>query len=274
MTRPRLRPFDLLGIASMVVFAAVLFTELDELAWSGHEVALSPEPDQVASGFRPGVSWYGLYLGDDKVGFSRLERRRRRDGYAVRSQTVLTVPVMGTDRPITVALEADLDPHMALRTFDATVIGDPLSVTARGSWRDGELVLDVRAGDLEDHRRLSLERPPAIDANLRTLLMRSHPRPGERFRFDYFDPLSLTTRTLDIEYMGIDRLALVDDVVTAHRLRQRVAGVVFRSWVNDVGEVLRQELPLGVVLVRGTEAEASSGLDLSERGHGPGGGGR
>ena len=209
--RSRLRLFDLLGITSMVVFAAVLATELDELAWSGHEVALSPAPDEVASGFRPGVTWYGLYLRDAKVGVSRLERRRRGDGFAVRSWTQLAVPVMAADRPVTVSIEADLNQQMALRSFDAELAGDPLSVTARGTWRDGQLALDVQAGELEDHRSIPLERPPAIDANLRTLLMRSNPQPGDRFQFDYFDPLSLATRTVEIEYIGTDQLALVDD---------------------------------------------------------------
>jgi len=256
----RIRSFDLLGIASVAVFCLVLAGDAGEFGWSVRELALEPAPEDLAAGFRPGVSWYGLYLGEAKVGFSRLDRRRRGDGFAMRSRSLLSVAVMGTPRQITMDVESDLGPEMALRSFDASVRSPLLSIDASGRWRDGRLELELRTAELEERRSVELESPPALDTNLRSLLMRSHPSPGDSLQIDYFDPLSLTTRKLEIEYMGIDQLGLVDAKVPAHRLRQRIAGATLQSWVNDLGEVLRQELPFGVVLVRETEAEATFGV--------------
>jgi hypothetical protein len=260
VSRRRIRSFDLLGIVSVVVFCLVLAGDASEFGWSIRELALEPAPDDLAAGFRPGVSWYGLYLGEAKVGFSRLERRRRGDGFAMRNRSLISVAVMANPRQITMEVESDLDPEMALRSFTASVRSPFASIDASGSWQDGRLELELRTAELEEHRSIELERPPALDSNLRNLLMRSQPSPGDRLQVDYFDPLSLTTRKLEIEYMGIDQLGLVDGKVPAHRLRQRIAGATLQSWVNDLGEVLRQELPFGVVLVRETEAEATFGI--------------
>jgi hypothetical protein len=255
--RRRVGTFDLLGIVSVVVFCLVLAVDIGEFGWSGQEVDLELAPGDLETGFRPGVTWYGLYLGDRKIGFSRLERRRRGDGFAVRSRTVLEMVVLGNRQQMTAHVEAELDSGMVLRSFDVDVVSDLVTVEAEGRWQAGELAVDVRTAGLEEHRTVPFDRPPALDANVRSLLMRNQPEPGDRFAFPYFDPMTLTTRTLEIEYQGIDEVAVVDAKVEAHRLRQLVAGTTLHAWVNDLGEVLRQELPLGVVVVRETEAEAT-----------------
>jgi hypothetical protein len=260
VSQPRIGSFDLLGIVSVIAFCAVMIVDGREFGWSRRELALQPATEDLAIGFRPGVSWYGLYLGDTKVGYSRLERRRLGDGYAMRNHTLLSVAVMGSPREVSVQIESELGPEMALRSFEAEMTSPLMSIEASGRWRNGELELVLRSAELEQRRTVELDRPPALDNNLRSLLMRSKPSPGDVLQFDYFDPMSLSTRKLEIEYMGIDQLGLVDAKVPAHRLRQRVAGATLNSWVNDLGEVLRQEMPLGVVLVRETEAEATFGV--------------
>lgn len=259
----RRRLFDFFGVISVLAFAAAIAADYGELAWPAREIELEPAAAELADGFRPGVAWYGLYQRDAKVGFLRIDRRRRGDGFEMRSRTVLEISMAGRRHPLAVDVDASLDGAMAVRRFEVTVSGDLVRVAAEGRWSDDRLELVVRAGDSEQRRTVRRDRPPVLDVNLGAQLMRQRPAPGERLRFDQFDPLTLSTTTVELEYLGRDRIAVVDAEVPAHRLRQRVAGQWLQIWVNDLGEVLREELPIGLVAVRETEAVAT--FELAQR---------
>ena len=91
--------------------------------------------------------------------------------------------------------------------------------------------------------------------------MRSDLEPGQRFSFEHFDPATLSTQEASIEYLGRDDVMVMGERFTAHHLRQELAGQVLESWVNDLGEVLREELPGGLMAVRESEAEATWGIE-------------
>ena len=44
--------------------------------------------------------------------------------------------------------------------------------------------------------------------------------------------------------------------VPAFRVESRYAGIVTKSWINDVGEVVREESPMGLIVVRETRERA------------------
>jgi hypothetical protein len=257
------RAFDVLGIVAVAAFLLVLAVDFYELRWSALEVELEPAQQQIADGFREGALWYGLYIKDTKVGYLRVDRRRRGDGYAMRSRTLLEMTFMGRLQRMTVDLDTRLDSAMALESFTVDVSSDLLNLSADGRWADGRLEIELATAGLEETRSLSLERPPALDLNLRALLMQHRPEEGDIFRIDGFDPISLSTRVVELEYLGLDRVAVVDAQVPAHRFRQLVAGRTLEVWVNDLGEVLREQLPMGVVAVRETEAMAT--FELASR---------
>jgi hypothetical protein len=255
--------FDIIGIASVAVFVFVLAVDFGELRWSTREVELEPAPDQLAEGFRDGVAWYGLYYKDTKVGFLRVDRRRRGEGYAMRSRTLLEMTFMGRPQRMTVDLDAQLDSTMALEGFTVDVASDLVSLAATGRWTDGALELEMATAGYEERRSVPLAKPPALDLNIRTLLMQQRPAPGDVFHIEGFDPIGLSPRTFELEYVGLETVAVVDAQVPAHHLRQTVAGQISEVWVNDLGEVLREQLPLGVVAVRETEAVAT--FELARR---------
>jgi hypothetical protein len=264
MKKPTRSPvFDVLGTASMLAFVVVIAIDFGELRWSTREVELEPAPTQLAEGFREGVAWYGLYIRDSKVGFLRVDRRRRGAGFAMRSRTLLEMTFMGRLQRITVDLDTELDSAMTLERFAVDVASELVTLTATGRWTDGRLELEMSTAGYEEQRILPLEKPPALDINLRTLLMQRRPNPGDVFHVDSFDPVSLTPRTVELQYLGRDQVAVVDAQVSAHRFRQVVAGQILEVWVNDLGEVLREQLPLGVIAVRETEAVAT--FELARR---------
>ena len=72
--RSRSRGFYLAGVVAVAALAAVLAVDRDELRLARAEAPLEVSASDFADGFRPGVSWYGLHLGDARLGFVRVGR--------------------------------------------------------------------------------------------------------------------------------------------------------------------------------------------------------
>jgi len=262
-TRPGISLFDALGLVSIAAFLVALAIDFSELRWSAREIELEPAAFELADGFREGAAWYGLYFRDTKVGFMRVDRRRLGNGFAVRSRTLLEMTFMGRPQRATIDLDTQLDSAMALERFTVDVASGILNLDASGRWADGRLEIELSTAGRDLRRSLPLERPPSLDLNLSALMVQHRPVAGDVFLLDGLDPISLTPRRVELEYLGRDTVAVVDAQVSAHRFRQQVGGQVLDVWVNDLGEVLREQLPMGVIAVR--EAEAVATFELARR---------
>ena len=65
---------------------------------------------------------------------------------------------------------------------------------------------------------------------------------------------------MSIVYLGTSKMNSLGEDVEAHHLRRSIGDQVFDAWVNDLGEVLDERLPLGYIAIRETEAEATYGV--------------
>lgn len=260
--RPRLSPFDWLGALAVAGFVAVLAVDFAELGWRGDEVELEVSPAELAAGFREGVEWHAIYDEDRKIGFARLERRRLEDGYEFANYTLLHSRVMGKHSGSEISVRTELGPDFGLRSFEARVEGDLAQLEASGRVEPGLIVVDVEGlpGGTPKHLELPAEKP-VFDFSLQPMLMRADLAVGQRFSFEHFDPATLTTQRTSLEYLGRDTVFVMGEPVEAHHLRQELAGQELESWVNDLGEVLREDLRGGLTAVREAEAEATWGID-------------
>ncbi|MCX4243560.1 hypothetical protein [Paraliomyxa miuraensis] len=244
----------------MTAFAAVLLLDLRALGRPRDEVSLHVDPQALAEGFREGVQWYGLYRGDEKIGFSRTERRRREDGYQLIQQLRLR-PGTSDAGPTDLEVETELDADFALRRFSVRAEGGSVPLTAWGERRGDTLHVEAQGLPGLPVLDLPLREPPVFDFSLGPLVMSHDLRPGDVFSFTHVDPMGLLPTEGRIEYLGRESIDVLGETTMAHHLRQELPGVPpLQLWINDLGEVLQQELPLQLLAVREVEAQASYGL--------------
>lgn len=260
--KSKLSLFDWLGALAVATFVAVLAIDFAELGWRGEEVRLEVSPAELAAGFREGVEWHAIYDDDQKIGYARLERRRLDDGYEFSNYTLLHSRVLGRQSTSEVSVRTELGPAFGLRGFEASVSGDIAQLEATGRVEPGLIIVDVEGilGGAPKHLELPAQKP-VFDFSLQPLVMRSDLEAGQRFSFEHFDPTTLSTQETTLEYLGRDTVYVMGEPVEAHHLRQQIAGQQLESWVNDLGEVLREDLPGGLTAVREAEAEATWGID-------------
>jgi len=261
--RMRIGAFDLVGIAAVLAFCAALVVDLGALARPRREVTLVVAPEALAAGFREGVQWNALYRDGERVGFSRLERRRIADGYRLTSYTRVDSRASEITTSLEIRVTSDLGQGFELHGFEVQAEGDLMAMEAVGEVFDDRMEIDVQGLPGEQPSRklvLPLAEPPVFDFSLEPMLMQKDLRPGDRFRFTHFDPGTLASREGVIEYVGREEVHVLGELVPAHHLRQEIGGQILHIWANDLGEILREQLPLGLVAQRETEAEATYGF--------------
>ena len=110
--------------------------------------------------------------------------------------------------------------------------------------------------------RVVLPEAPLVQMALRSALMRRDMSAGDRITQTLFDPMSQREVEIDITYRGEDTIELMgQEGIEAHHFEERSMGYTNHVYVNALGEVLLEELPGGIVVMREPEAEAVAPVD-------------
>ena len=83
-------------------------------------------------------------------------------------------------------------------------------------------------------------------------------------KIPWFDPFSLTGKESVIEYRGKEKILIQDRVYNLHRFTENFGGARLNSWLDDDGDVVKEESPAGFVFIKEPEFKARSMPDPDE----------
>lgn len=251
--------WDLLGLALVLAFAGAYGALVIGRGDDGPppaEQLLDPSTD-----IQLGEEWMGLYFKGDRVGLMHVVKSAREGGgYRYDMETRLRLTAFRTDSPLDMTVGADLSADLTLERFDFAVDAGAAKLGGRGTV-DGKTVhmrLDTGGETIE--RTIELAHAPVLRSNLGPLLSRNALTPGQRLRYHAFDPMTQRDQPIDVEVVGPDRVLVFDQEVEATHIRTTVGGLTLDGWMNHRGEMLRQQMGLGLVAVRETREQARFGL--------------
>lgn len=205
-------------------------------------------------------SWMRILDGERIVGYSN--SRIDIDEFAINGQyllfnrTVADLPFWGSTHRTFVESRISLDSERLLEEFSLSIhsADQPFRVIGKHVG-NGTFEIETAGALNLPTMRIALPRnamilPPTAELAVRDL------RPGRKTTLQIFDPFTLRTSTLTIE--ALRRETRVNDgqstrvtVLAAHH-----GGGTLHSWVDDQGNLLRQETPLGWVLEACEPADA------------------
>lgn len=261
----RLGLFDGLGIVAVGVMIYTL-TLLVMRHTTGHgELTLELTQEDLAAGFREGYEYHGIYMGSRKVGAMRTDRIKLDDGYRMKTELELAFAATQSFS----RLDAMLDDDFRLRSFVVETRGGQLEGTVKGSWTGSAMVVDadltsVLTGPLKLERSYALPEAPFFPASLWPVVMRKTLSEGDRMSIPYYDPQSMQPITADIVYRGKTTIEIMGRTVEAFQFEEIKMGQAHDIYVSAIGEVLLEEMPLGMLAVREPEAEARYGLKANQ----------
>ena len=211
--------------------------------------------------------WHGIYGEGKKIGYSHRVRKPTEDGFSVESDAQMQLRMMGTAQLVRTSLEAETDRSLRLRRFVFHLRSGTIDFTLRGIAQGNELALTSDSpGARAVHMPMS---PPiALSETLADFLGQERLETGRTLRYALFDPLSNTPAPVSLTVGPMERVTLPAGARSAYRVDEEYQGSHFRLWVDASGEVVKEEGPLGMTIVREKDASAamsgieSGGVDL------------
>jgi hypothetical protein len=196
------------------------------------------------------AQWRGLYYRGEKIGFTVGETIPTDDGFELREDGRLQMSLLGATTAARVRTSARVDRSFALRSFDFSLDAGTGPVTVKGTV-DGRrlaLTLTTTGGTRTEER--TLDSDPALTLNLFRRLAGAGLVPGTRHEFSVFDPATLRNAPMVVEVKPREVVRVNERPVPAFRVEMQFSGLNTTSWVTDTGEVVREESPMGIIVVR------------------------
>ena len=220
------------------------------------------------------AEWRGVYYRGEKIGFTVSQTTATADGFELLEDARLQMSLLGATTAAAIRTSAQLDREFALRSFDFSLDPGtgPVRVAGRVSGKHISLTITTASGTQTEER--DLDDVPVLSLNLPRRLAAEGFKPGTERRFVLFDPATLRSETVTIaigkrevvsvfapaaiRIGGQEMQSRTNRPIPAFRLELAFAGLRTSSWVTDTGEVVREESPLGLIVVKETPERATA----------------
>ncbi len=275
--RRRLDRVNLIEMALVILglaFLGLLFLD----SYREPSVPLAFSLDASSEGVEE--SWSGLYVAEEKIGYS-VNRSAPTDagGLVLQERTRLTLMLLGAPNEVTLASDVHLAPDGHVERLRSqvrtTVQGVPVTLRAEGVSTQGkgmELSLYQAGAKLST---IQLDEVPATSATLYRAVVERNPKPGDVFGLPYFNPMSLGSAEAKVTVVGTESTATPDGTpVNAFRLRVDNSGQILSVLVGPDGRRISEEEAEGGLgmrvlwetqedaLTKGWPAEGAAPVDL------------
>lgn len=200
--------------------------------------------------------WMGIYLKGEKIGYAHISKKKVDEGYRFREKVSMKLKVMGTSQKIDTVTEAILSNDYLLRSFKFRMASDITSLEIRGEVRGKRMRLTISTEGDKREEEIALKDEPYMNLGLIERIFMDGLKIGKSFRTLVFDPSTMSQQEIEVEVEGKERIRLTRGEQDAYRLKTTFKGISLLSWVDEKGETLKEESPLGLVLIKESEKDA------------------
>ncbi len=220
-----------------------------------------PATPLPAGGIAARDEWFGIYKDGRKIGHAHRVVADTTNGWVFTESSVVALAMLGTPQTLRSELHAETDARFALRQFAYTLVTPAATFVANGTSDDHTLRARYGPKGQEADLVLALTEPIALPSTLRPRVLADHPAPGARYTLPVFSPLTAQSEPLTVVVEGRERLTTKTGLVDTLRIAEEHQNVKTRAWIDDDGNVVREEAVLGFTLEREPREVAVAGGD-------------
>lgn len=196
-------------------------------------------------------TWMGIYLNEKKIGYSHFSISRTKldgqDVYRVSDETYMKMKYTGQTYDASVNAEAYLKKNFAPISFSMNIFTEVYRVEITGKARGNKIEVLVNSGGTPVRKTFPAPSSYYLPIGLDMMLAKQKLEIGKPYRVNLFDPELLSGN----DYMTVT-LKKTEKIgpETVMVIEKSYKNMLTTSWINTDGELLREESPLGLKLVR------------------------
>jgi len=202
------------------------------------------------------AQWRGVYYRGEKIGFMVGQTVGTDDGFELQEDGRLQMTLLGASSEARVRTTARVDRQFNLRSFSFSLDPGTGPTEIKGTLDGLQLALEVVTPSGRRTETRQLEEAPALSLNLSRRLAAEGLAAGRHYEMHVLDPATLRNAPMQVDVEGRELVRSGERPVPAFRVRTTFAGVSSTSWITDTGEVVREESPLGLMVVKESRERA------------------
>jgi hypothetical protein len=211
----------------------------------------------------------GVFYRGERIGYIREKLTETASGFRAEQDGELTLNLLGRERRVRMEGSAETGRRGQLRSFTFRLTTSsrrsPFETTVRGEVVGDEMRLRIRSGaSPEREERRIVEEPIVLPVNLYHALAARGLEPGATYHLRLFDPMTVSEGNATIVVREREIVRWGGREEEALRLQTTFAGLTTTAWVNERGEVLQEETPLGWTLSKEAPGSSLHALSANE----------
>ncbi|HUG52196.1 MAG TPA: transglutaminase domain-containing protein [Vicinamibacteria bacterium] len=243
------RALSAVAVLAWVIQMGVLFRSIQ---------ASSPNLASDLARYGSSAQWKGVYSRGEKIGFMVGQTVPTALGYELQEEGRLQMRLLGATSAVRLRTAVQVDKAFELRSFQFSMDPGTGPIQVEGTLDGRRLHLTVRTPSGTRTETRELDEKPALSLNLSRRLAAAGLEPGKRIVVPVFDPATLRNDTMVVDVQAREVVRAAGRPVPAFKVLTRFAGITSTSWVTDTGEVVREESPLGLLVVKETPERATA----------------
>jgi transglutaminase-like putative cysteine protease len=204
------------------------------------------------------ATWRGIYSRGDKIGFTVGQTVPTADGYELQEDGRIQMTLLGATSAARLHTAVQVDKAFEVKSFQFSMDPGTGPIQVEGVLDGLRLQLTVKTPSGTRTETRDLPERPALSLSLSRRLAAAGLEPGKHIEASVFDPATLRNETMVIDVQAREVVRAAGRPVPAFKVLTRFAGITSTSWVTDTGEVVREESPLGLMVVKETPERATA----------------
>ena len=205
-----------------------------------------------------GEQWMGVYHQDQKIGYTYSSLTPAGEQFIFSETSLLRLTVLDTAQTVRTSMRGHLGRDFALHDVDFELSSGVGNLQASAVVDGKQLRLKLRTGEDVSEQVLPLDQPLYLPAPLRASLSAGPMQPGREMEALVFDPTALKNDRMRITIVGHEPVPHATSDADAWRITEEFRGLQTTAWIDATGAVLREEGPMGFVLVRQSAEQATT----------------
>ena len=210
----------------------------------------------TTEGIRTGDEWFGIYQQGRKIGHAHTRVLAQPETYHLTQEMELDLLVLGSVQRIRTVINSYTTRNFLLKYFDFALTSDNSSMEIKGAVVRSKLILDITSGGQTRTERITLKDPPYLSLNIKPAIVLLGLEPGKKYRFPLFNPATMSSEEASVTVESRERIKVGDRSQNVYKLKETFQGLEAYSWMTEEGDTLKEESPLGYVLLKESMTEA------------------
>jgi hypothetical protein len=197
-------------------------------------------------------SWMKVIENGKSIGYSRTSVDVNDDDpqrhIIFENRTHVRLTVMGHSQLIQTVAAAYLDMTYRMQSFEFSMNTGVIDVDVSGTRSaEGPFDLTVVSGNTTRNMRIEIPDDVVLHSPMTALAVRNL-KIGDMIQVKTLNPVTLSRDTATVRAMAHETITLDEGPVEATRLEIEYMGSRSRAWIDEAGQLLRQETPMGWTL--------------------------